>query len=657
MSGQDSQILLSEQYRVDFDAPLPLFDTKGGKAYGAIDTDDSQRPLYALVGRGRLPRRERVLEKLIQDPVRGCIRPLLDTIVALPEGGQTWAVVVERPEGGAFSAFASAEPFEEDILRRILLPQLVATLEGLEERGLVHRSIRPNRLFWREARGFSFVLGDCFSEPPACGQPAVYEPIERATAMQSGRGEGAIGCDLYALGVTLVSLLLGPKARFEKPGKTPYEARLVRGTADLLTKGLPVSPEMKRLLTGLLQDDPKRRWSLADLRSWTRGAEPTLAKAKGEKSQRSIHFSGESYWDRRLLARALSQANPTDAEQFARSEEFVRWVRNGLEDSESAREIQAVLAGEGRRIAQGLGPVVAIQRILDPIAPLRFGSLTLAADGIGPALAETWDERDSINAFAKIFRSGLVSEAAEGIEALIPDGAGLLRRLTHIQSLILRTAPGFGMERALYELNPGLPCRSPLLEGLHAVNPQQLVRALDERAQEGSANKLVDRHVAAFLAAREASAQYFLAPLEAPPTEAARILAEIALMSYLQRHWNAGPLLGLTAWFAAECRRITDAFHSASRRAAAEKVLGRLGQSGDLAQLEAELDLERWIQEDETAFRAARRHFRANAVRMRALSEEISPLDPEAQSIGHTGAIMAAYGILAVTALVTLLVP
>ena len=59
------------------------------------------------------------------------------------------------------------------------------------------------------------------------------------------------------------------------------------------------------------------------------------------------------------------------------------------------------------------------------------------------------------------------------------------------------TASGFSIERCVYELNPALPCLSPLLKGRVPLQPRELMECIERHAATGEL--LFDRHIAAFL--------------------------------------------------------------------------------------------------------------------------------------------------------------
>src|SRR3546814_1206117 len=69
--------------------------------------------------------------------------------------------------------------------------------------------------------------------------------------------------------------------------------------------------------------------------------------------------------------------------------------------------------------------------------------------------------------------------------------------------LLNQTGPGFGLERVLYELNPSIHCRSPLIEHLYVTRIEELVPALERAAaNRDRGGRPMDRHIASFAVAR-----------------------------------------------------------------------------------------------------------------------------------------------------------
>src|SRR3546814_14696093 len=62
---------------------------------------------------------------------------------------------------------------------------------------------------------------------------------------------------------------------------------------------------------------------------------------------------------------------------------------------------------------------------------------------------------------------------------------------------------GYGLERALYALNPAWPCQSPLLAADYVADLDELLPALERLAAQGKTERPpIDWHVGGFVAAR-----------------------------------------------------------------------------------------------------------------------------------------------------------
>ena len=66
--------------------------------------------------------------------------------------------------------------------------------------------------------------------PPAYDQPESYETIESAMCSPIGRGSGGTAEDLYSLGVTLLTLLLGYDPIGERSQQTLLEQKIEMGS-------------------------------------------------------------------------------------------------------------------------------------------------------------------------------------------------------------------------------------------------------------------------------------------------------------------------------------------------------------------------------------------------------------------------------------------
>src|SRR5690606_20895634 len=151
--------------------------------------------------------RHRVLHHMLGRDTPQIVCPIEATPIEIEGAGWVQAIIVPFPKGGPLFPPDSPRRFSEAELRTTVLPDIVAGIQALDLHELAHRSIRPERLFYKDTSRSAVTLGECFSELPGQSQPLVFEPVERALAHPAGRGDGDVRDDMFALGVTILTLL------------------------------------------------------------------------------------------------------------------------------------------------------------------------------------------------------------------------------------------------------------------------------------------------------------------------------------------------------------------------------------------------------------------------------------------------------------------
>jgi hypothetical protein len=185
-----------------------------------------------------------------------------------------------------------------------------------------------------------------------------------------------------------------------------------------------------------------------------------------------------------------------------------------------------------------------------------------------------------------------------------------------LRSLLERTAAGLGIERLLYEMCPSLPCVSPLVVKQLPTTPAALLRALDWVASGGERHKEpIDRHIAAFLAARHKRTDEVLYTQISPNVDPMRrTIAILTVLSDVQARTGVDSLTHLAEWLIALLEPAFRRFHSRPRQESVRKQAETAAQNGRLTDLLRIVDDPDSLRRDKQEFEAAQIAYReANA--------------------------------------------
>ena len=657
------KVVLGGRYRIFPEQPLDALSSPTASAFAAVDEREQDRTMFALVCNSELPVRGNLLtaQSAIKSPA----------LLRLHEWGRVFwpaqdrhriAMVYSRPAGPRVMASLEneIEPLSADDVADRLVAPFVAAIKELSLREATFRGIRPDNLFNEEAKGGgAFVLGEAGSSPPGYNQPVMFETIERGLAHPAGRGAGNTSDDLYALGVTALVLLLGKNPLDGVRDDDVLAAKTNSGSYGALVGKARFSTEIEELLCGLLVDDPKERWNLEQLELWLSGRRMRPRKPNAVRPvSRPFIFAEENYVDCRAIALAF-QRNWPAAGGVIRDGSLETWLRRCLGDEAKGKMISAVgEAGRLKSARPGMAEDTMVAQacmILDPQGPIRLRKFRATIDGLGPMLAaagkpeETQQFVDMFNQELPRFWFG-VQDRQEGEHSDAEKG---LQRLRYF---LKQMGPGFGVERCLYELNPSLPCRSPMVERSCITRIQDLLPAMEESSRRGQAAKTpMDRHIAAFIASRfREDTEHLLAALGERADAGVTNLATLNILARLQEEFGPVELPGLTESMAQLMGPVVASFHSRKLRENLEGRIERLAKKGNLGELCRLLENDEERGRDDRAFAMA-------AAEYAAADAEISGLEARelhrvalAKRLGHRMAAMAS--VMAAAGTVTMLI-
>lgn len=629
-----SEIVLAERYRILPGSPLPELDQPGMATVIARDQRNPSDLLFARVCDAQEVPRMDMLENLRHMSEAHLLRPREWGLVDWPGGDQRrFAIVFQRPDHPPLmpSYKAKIGPMNSDDLSKRFLGSIIMTLAFFKQRGLTHRAIRPDNIYYSGPLKNTVILGDCASTPPAALQPVLFETIESGMTSPRGRGPGLMCNDFYALGVTILILSLGECPLGDLSDDEILDAKLSKGTYSALMGGRRPPFGLRELLRGLLSDDPLDRWGLEELEQWLGGSlRRSVQQHQQQRADRLFSFAGTEFGNNRALAHRFA-SHWESAYDAIKSPTFDKWLKRASSDPFLADQIDAVIqidAEAGKQSGPSPRLVARVCAILDVDAPLRYKSLNTMLSGMGTSLASAVYRHDNsmVQVIAECIGSSAVFDwFADKPETLQASFEPELHAMKKMQQLLRHSGPGYGIERVLYMLNPYLPCLSPVLCGKNVVFLRNVLPTLEQVVLDrGSLPALVDRHMTAFIASRTAkNIDRTLATLEERKgNSVVGKLGMLNIFARLQSEFGPEALPYLTEWLARELEPALNQFKSKKRRRMLVEKLENVARGGDLVALNMVLNDEKSLRSDEDERRLAMRELSASSRQIAGLQSK-----------------------------------
>ncbi|MDD3028910.1 MAG: hypothetical protein PHS57_01320 [Alphaproteobacteria bacterium] len=605
-------ILLGGRLEIFPSKPLPDLDSPGGPAFVARFRGDAASSLYAIVCDSKIPPRFESVPSMRNVDNRGVLPFVEGGVIPWKGESNAYALVYQKPTAPRMmtSLDEVRPPLGEDATNRFFIAPMIDALMTLSNMGLVHNAIRPTNIFWRIGTASIPQLGECLSSPAGFGQPVLFEPPSRARAMPFGRGVGVYADDCYAFGITLALLVLGRNPLQGLSDKEIIDLKLQKGSFGAVIGNSRLLPTHIEILRGLLADDPAQRWTPNDLEQWLGGRRMTLKSSDaGRRASRLFSFLGKEYWQIAPLAEAFA-SNPSEATKVIENESLNKWLRRALNGNDLAHTIEDVVnelkqSGKAAHYEDQLVAQVCI--ILDHSAPIRYRGLSVLPAGVPALLVNALSGGCDIQVLSEIIAGPFVSLWIHMQGEKRTDYVTLGQMFDRIRNVIEKGSIGNGIERALYESNPGLPCLSPLVRDQFVTAPKKLLEALERVAARGNQGREpMDRHIAAFLIVRERRGNSAFSSLSGPEDLLNRKMALLTVFAELQYKYGPENLPHLASWLSSVVDPALQRFFSKTLREAKKKRAKDLVAAGDLSALLQLIDNPVTIERDQKDFIAAR---------------------------------------------------
>ena len=587
------------------DQPLKEFDSPPALAYAASDVNNAGRELLALVCDPKQPPRHEQVSTMHRVDQPGLVRVVDWKVIDWPlEDRRCPALIYERPRGKKVidSIDSPIQVFSEEIITQNFIKPVTAALRDIDHQNLTHRAIRPTNLFYDSVSTAqaTIMLGDCLAAPPAINQPAAYETVETAMAPASGRGLGLISDDLYSFGVCILALLIGQSPGTGLSDDEILSAKLERGSYNALISGHRLSLTMLEIVRGLLMDDVDERWTLDDLELWLAGRRLSPKQQEIPRATKAFPFGGKNILTRRNVARVFGE-NWDSAVEPVRAGSLDEWLRRSLGNEEAIEAVNTAKEPTVGSVETDDRMLARIVIALDPLGPIRFKNFSATLDGIGYLIAAPGGDKDLRKNFSEVLKADLISFACKMMGKTGDDITRFISLYDQMIPFLAHSELGQGFERVIYELNPNLPCQSPLLESEYVYDMIEMLDAFERIAIANPEMLIepVDQHIAAFIVARmKGGIMTELRELQNRSDPAVLAIANVRILGHVQEQAGSSVAPNLCKIAVKILDPAVERFRSRRQRDQVRKRLSEISKDGRLADILRLVDNSKYLESD-----------------------------------------------------------
>lgn len=596
---------------------LPQYDKGPVKAFAAKGTDKAPSNLIAMICEDHLT--PRVMKAGNYGAI---INPSVTKLIAsgvvdwTPAGKQKYCFVYENTLGMPLMKddTRGGLGMKPEVALNSIIKPIIGVLQDFRDKDFVHSNIRPSNIFdGGSKRSERVVLGECLSLPASYNQPALYEPIDRAMCSPIGRGPGTQSDDLYAFGVSLAMIMRHNDPNEGLTDDEIIERKMEEGSYITFLGKDRFSGAILELLRGLLYDDENQRWNMDDILVWMDGRRLSPKQAaRRSKANRPLHFNDEKYIRPELLSRDLNK-NVDDVKQIVESGDLEQWLYRALEDKVAQARYEKALkltaeSGSGAGYADRLATRMGIA--LYPEGPIRYKSINIFPEGVGPALTEAYIMKRDVQSYHEYFLNYFITQWVDAQSKTVADASNLVGKYDSARAYLRQKNIGGGVEKCIYSMNPEVHCLSEKLAKFHVRTPEEMMYAFEKISASPVRPALFfDRHSIAFLSVKDRKNIDPYTHDMSLPEPHKRAMAEAKALATIQKRSQMEKFPGIAGWMLENLAPVYDRFHDRELRKDIKNKAEKLKESGDLAKIIILFDSPQVYQEDNMNFRKAMRSY------------------------------------------------
>lgn len=358
--------------------------------YLCEDTTENRNVVLKLYHRGFIPKEE-IIKKIVE-----VTHPDIINVLDYDYIGDQFYEIMDYAEGGTLLERLQERTFSEEELIRHVIPEVLSGLKFCHSNNIIHRDIKSGNIFYRDKAKEDIVIGDfgistSLEEGMSVRKTKGAMTYDYAAPELFGwKGEVYVGkeVDYYAFGITLIHLFIGISP-FE--GLTELQI-MTQHTSEKICLPDNLSDRFKKLLSGLLIKERKKRWGASEIERWLKGEDvpiyedelrvytPSIPPYKFStnaiaKTPKELALLIQAYNDRELIKRHFSKG----------------WFSHWLKDFDQTLAVKVAEAEEKQRDVDLA--LLEIIYILDPEMPyvLLPGNQAKTPEELTTLIDKNWE--------------------------------------------------------------------------------------------------------------------------------------------------------------------------------------------------------------------------------------------------------------------------
>lgn len=612
-------VLYKGEVKIFPDRPLPKYNQGIVKAYEALTGNGNAA--FALVCEKNIVPQSEIVYKYA-----GIITSHLPKLLSL--GVVDWNVdfkehlifLYEDKLGSPVTTGKNVEALglKPEMVISTIFRNLLEVVRAMRDKGIAHGNIRATNIFDGGTPTYeSAMLGEMLSTPSGYAQPVIYQTITRGLAHPLARGPAEISDDIYALGVTLATLIRSIPAAEGLSDEEIVAAKMETGSFNFIVGKSRFPAPVLEFLRGTLNDDPALRWSFDDIMTWAEGRRVTAKQTAAVatlKASRPLEFMRKKFLKPELLGVSFPK-DPTQVVPLVENGELYLWLNRSIQDKELEKRYDEALVESKVEVgnsnyADRLSCIMAVA--LEPENPVFYKDLKFSPMGFGSLLADSAYTKKDMNPFVDIIKSNVISFWSKSTLSQSPAIGEAVNRMGNCQRFISQTMMGSGLERCIYYLSPNAPCFSEKLDQYYVRTPEDYLNALEKMsAQKNRPEWFLDRHIVAFLSVRDkAVIEPYLPDLAASEKHRQR-QGMVKMLAAIQVRDKMGALPGLSQWVVGMLDNLVDRYHDREKRKSVREQLEKIKTQGNLEKVASLFDSYEETQRDARGYSDAQQQYQA----------------------------------------------